>query len=74
MGGSLDLLANRFPASRLRLDGIGDLFGEEGFGPLSQLVTGAMEGAMFGAFTVGAMVIARRHLATAGRRPQAAMS
>ena len=33
MGGSLDLLANSFPASRLRLDQIGLAFGEQGFGP-----------------------------------------
>ena len=37
MGGSLDLLAQSFPASRLRLDQIGGLFGEPGFGPVSQM-------------------------------------
>src|SRR5690606_23386647 len=56
MGGSLDLLASSFEGSRLRLDRIGALFGEPGFGPVSQAVTGAMEGALFGACIVGAMV------------------
>jgi len=56
MGGSLELLATTFEGSRLRLDRIGALFGEAGFGPLSQAATGAMEGALFGACIVGAMV------------------
>ncbi|WP_140909459.1 winged helix-turn-helix domain-containing protein [Cognatiluteimonas lumbrici] len=56
MGGSLDLLAGSFEGSRLRLDRIGALFGEPGFGPVSQAATGAMEGALFGACIVGAMV------------------
>jgi DNA-binding winged helix-turn-helix (wHTH) protein len=74
MGGSLDLLASRFPKSRLRLEQIGSLFGEADFGPVSRAVTGCMEGALFGAFVVGAMLIASRDLAAGRRRPQAAMS
>ncbi len=62
MGGSLDLLASSFPGSRLRLDQIGGLFGESGFGPISRVVTGGLEGALFGGCIVGAMVIARRSL------------
>jgi DNA-binding winged helix-turn-helix (wHTH) protein len=62
MGGSLDLLAREFPASRLRLDQIGALFGEQGFGPVSQMVTGAMEGGLFGGCVVGAMILAQRVL------------
>ncbi|HEX8654463.1 MAG TPA: transcriptional regulator [Allosphingosinicella sp.] len=62
MGGSLDLLARSFPGSRLRLDPLGALFGENGFGPVSQIVTGALEGALFGACVVGAMLLARRSL------------
>lgn len=62
MAGSLDLLARQFPASRLHLDQIGALFGEPGFGPVSQAVTGGLEGALFGGFIVGAMVIAQRNL------------
>jgi DNA-binding winged helix-turn-helix (wHTH) protein len=44
MGGSLDLLSRTFADSRLRLDAIGALLGEQGFGPMSQIVTGALEG------------------------------
>jgi DNA-binding winged helix-turn-helix (wHTH) protein len=62
MGGSLDLLVRHFPDSRLRLDQIGGLFGESGFGPVSQIVTGGLEGALFGACIVGAMILARRSL------------
>jgi hypothetical protein len=67
MGGSLDLLARTFPASRLRLDQIGALFGETGFGPVSQLVTGGLEGALFGGCVVSAMILGRRSLSGGGR-------
>ena len=60
MGGSLDLLARQFPNSRLRLDQIGGLFGESGFGPVSRMVTGGLEGVLFGGCVVGAMLLARR--------------
>ncbi|HYE44918.1 MAG TPA: transcriptional regulator [Caulobacter sp.] len=63
MGGSLDLLASHFPNSRLQLDRIGGLFGEPGFGPVSQAITGAVEGLLFTACVVGGMLIARRGLA-----------
>jgi DNA-binding winged helix-turn-helix (wHTH) protein len=66
MAGSLDLLARSFPGSRLRLDRIGALFGEDGFGPVSQIVTGALEGLLFSACVVGAMVLARRGLGDSG--------
>ena len=69
MGGSLDLLARHFPDSRLRLDQVGGLFGESGFGPISQIVTGGMEGALFGGCIVGAMIIARRSLSGNGEQP-----
>lgn len=64
LGGSLALLAAQFPNSRLRLDQIGGLLGESGFGPLSQAVTATLEGALFGACIVGAIALARRE-----RRP-----
>lgn len=64
MGGSLELLERGFPESRIRLERIGQLFGEDRFGPLTQMVTGALEGALFGAFVVGAMALARRRLET----------
>lgn len=60
MGGSLDLLVRQFPGSRLKLDAIGQLIGESGFGPMTQLVTGALEGLLFGACLVGAMRLAQR--------------
>lgn len=62
MGGSLASLAQRFPASRLRLDAIGALFGERGFGPVSQSLTGALEGALFAGSVVAAMFVARNRL------------
>ena len=60
MGGSLALIAQAFPASRLRLDPVGALFGEGDFGRLSRVVTGGVEGALFAACIVGAMIVARR--------------
>ena len=61
MGGSLDLLARAFPNSQLRLDQIGALVGESGFGPISQIVTGGLEGLLFAACVVGAIIVGRRH-------------
>jgi len=63
MAGSLDLLASSFPDSRLRLDAIGALFGETGFGAVSQVATAGLEGALFGGCVVGATIVARRTLA-----------
>jgi DNA-binding winged helix-turn-helix (wHTH) protein len=60
MAGSLDLLAHTFPDSRLRLDQISTLFGETGFGPVTRLVTSALEGALFCACVVAAMILVRR--------------
>ena len=60
MGGSLDLLASTFPDSRLRLAQIGAMVGERRFGPISQLVTGALEGGLFSACLVAARVLAQR--------------
>ena len=59
LGGSLDLLARQFPDSHVRVDGIAHLFGEAGFGPLTQTVTGAIEAAVFGAGVVGALTAVR---------------
>ena len=60
MAGSLALVAERFPESRLRLGEVGALFGESGFGPVSQSVTGALEGLVFGACIVAALVLVRK--------------
>jgi hypothetical protein len=62
MGGSLDLLASSFPKSRLRMDQVGRLFGESDFGRVTHAVTGALEGALFSACLVGAMVLAAKRL------------
>lgn len=63
MAGSLDLLARQFPASRLDLGGLGALFGEAGFGPVTQAAVSGLEGALFSAGVVGALILARRRLA-----------
>ena len=60
MGGSLDLLADRFPQSSLRLDHLGALFGEADFGRISRTVTGGLEGLLFGAGVAFAMTLTRR--------------
>ncbi|CAN5426801.1 hypothetical protein BH10PSE1_BH10PSE1_27420 [soil metagenome] len=60
MGGSLALLAERFPQSHLRLDHLGALFGESGFGPISRIVTAGLEGLLFGGFVVAALTMTRR--------------
>lgn len=60
MGGSLALLETHFPGSRLHLDGIFGAFGEAGFGPVTQTVTAALEGALFAACVAGGMTLARK--------------
>lgn len=68
MGGSLDLLSDTFPDSRLRIDSIGALFGEPAFGPISHIATGALEGGLFAGCVVGAMVLVARSGTTAQRK------
>lgn len=60
LAGSLDLVSHGYPDSRLSLDRIGAMFGESGLGPVTQTVTAAMEGGLFGACLIGVMVVARR--------------
>lgn len=66
MGGSLALLADHFPGSRLRLDRIGAVFGESTFGPVTKATTGALEGALFSGCVVAAILLARRQLGERG--------
>jgi DNA-binding winged helix-turn-helix (wHTH) protein len=66
MGGSLVSLAQSFPGSRLRLDLLGRMVGEDHFGRLSEALTGALEGALFAAGLVTAMLLARRQIGEAG--------
>jgi hypothetical protein len=67
MGGSLQILAETFPDSRLRLDQLSALVGEREFGLVSQVVTGALEGALFSAFVVAALLFAERSLRPVSR-------
>ncbi len=60
MLGSLALLAQDVPGSRLRLDQIGHLFGESGLGPLTLIVSCGLEAALFAACTVTAISYGRR--------------
>ncbi|MBD8066057.1 winged helix-turn-helix domain-containing protein [Devosia sp. PTR5] len=62
LGGSLELLTLSFPNSRLQFGEIGLLFGESGLGPVSRVVTGALEGILFGGSTVAAMSLARERV------------
>jgi len=68
MAGSLDLLARTFPDSRLHLGQIGAIFGEEGFGLVSRVVTGGLEGALFSACVVGAIMLEQRRLRSVSSR------
>jgi DNA-binding winged helix-turn-helix (wHTH) protein len=60
MSGSLDLLARHFPESHLRLDRLGSLFGEAGLGPITRVMTSALEGSLFGGCIVQAMMLVRQ--------------
>ncbi len=60
MAGSLFLLSQHVPASRLRLDPIWSTLGETTFGPVSRLVTSGLEGALFGGCVVTAMMLTRK--------------
>ncbi len=69
LGGSLDFLLRRFPESRFRLDAIGALFGESGFGAGSKAATSGIECLLFGACVVGAMFFVRPARISAPHRP-----
>lgn len=62
MAGSLAALTERFPESRLRLDAIGAVFGEQGFGFASQTATSAFEATLFGGCVLFAVTLAERQL------------
>ncbi len=67
--GSLALVAQTFPDSRLDLARLGVLFGEAGFGPVAQSVTGALEGALFAACVVASLREAERRLSRPSGSP-----
>ena len=60
LGGSLNLFAAHFPDSRLQISQVGALFGERGFGHVTEVATGVLEGALFGGCVVCGMLLARR--------------
>lgn len=60
MAASLDLVSDSFAGSRLDFDRIGRLFTETEFGPVSRAATGALEGALFSACVIGAILLVRR--------------
>ena len=68
MGASLAGVAATFPNSRITVDGLGRLFGEASFGPISQSAFGLVEGAIF----AGAVALVIRYgLAEREDRPAA---
>ncbi len=58
--GSLKSLVDAFAGSRLRLDAVGGLFGDERFGRGTQAMLGAVEALLFAVCVVGGLVLARR--------------
>jgi DNA-binding winged helix-turn-helix (wHTH) protein len=60
--GSLATLTRDFPNSHLNVARFGGIFGETQFGPVTELVTAALEGALFVASVVAAIEMARRRL------------
>jgi DNA-binding winged helix-turn-helix (wHTH) protein len=60
MAGSLDLFAQTYPDSRLRLDQLAAIFGDRGFGRTSLIFANMLEGALFAACVAAAMALARR--------------
>ncbi len=62
LGGSLYAVAQMWPQSQLRPDDIGMLVGENGFGPVSAMASGALESLLFVSGVVWAMALARRQM------------
>lgn len=71
LSGSLTALAKQFPQARLRLDGMGALFGEAGLGPVTQAVTTAAEAGLFCLAVAAALTLAGRHFALVENRHDA---
>lgn len=62
LGGSLFAVTQIIPQSQFRPDEIGALVGENGFGPVSAMASGALESILFVVGVVWAMALARRQL------------
>ena len=58
--GSLELVATRFPQSRLSLEQMGGAFGEAGLGPLTRLAISGVEGLLFTGCVTAAVLWAWR--------------
>jgi DNA-binding winged helix-turn-helix (wHTH) protein len=58
--GSLAGLTSDFPSSHLHVERIGGLFGDPQFGPIAELVSAALEGALFASCVVAAIELVRR--------------
>ena len=63
MAGSLARVAASFADSRLDLTALASLVGASQLGPWAQAALGALEGGLFAACVVGAMIFARRQSA-----------
>jgi DNA-binding winged helix-turn-helix (wHTH) protein len=59
MLGSLAALSGGFPGSHLDLDQISQMFGEARFGPVTRIVSGCLEAALFAGCIVAALFFAR---------------
>lgn len=70
--GSLAGLTKDFPGSHLHVERIGGLFGEPQFGALTQLVSAALEGALFTSCVVAGIELVRRERIGPRRRSGAA--
>jgi DNA-binding winged helix-turn-helix (wHTH) protein len=60
MLGSLELLAEAFPGSRLQIERLSGLFDEPVYGPITAFASTTLEAMLFSACVVGAMMLARR--------------
>jgi len=58
--GSLEIVARAFRDSQLRMDALAFFFGEVHFGRTTQLIRGAIEGALFGCMVMAGMEVASR--------------
>ena len=66
MLGSLELVAETFPRSRLRLDQLAGLFGEARFGTMTRFGSTILEATLFSTCVVGAMMLALRKFSRKG--------
>jgi DNA-binding winged helix-turn-helix (wHTH) protein len=66
MSGSLEILTNSFSDSQLRMDVMGRFFGEMDYGTITQTILTGVEGFLFGACVVGAIVYIQERLSKKG--------